>query len=482
MFINHLYSPGLPALLGSIFILILISSSHASKATRRQGKSLENVFDFLTKFLRPLNETAAATSNPDVVPEIIEKVFLNEAWILVENSNLMDYTVAASFYFGAGFDTTADLILNERTLEESLGDKETLYLWMYLWGYAIGFAGPFFIGLESPYQDCGSTDLLHSLANHNLTLEHTITLSQTQLFLLTRSFRLEADKRLFCILSKTDRFPEATLVNSRIEEIVDLVLLYNTIQSKIESEVDFEAEVSIEDEQLTELSTSIQECDDRMIELWDSLESKVVAAYEYAYASRVNHNLIKVVIGIPNIIGMVAGALGVIESKDYSTLPLLADIPAVLWENIRQFIFQGRPSNDFFVSEALSINGHFSWGYGYTAPYFLALVNPEPGCGVIEFLDISRSYSEFRNFTKTFGSGRDIVSGSAMLSVNTVPSFSSYRLKRFGRELKTALHCLLSRKEEPAYELLFIIETWLDIALFRMDLTASVYSLLGRDV
>ena len=30
----------------------------------RQGKSLENVFDFLTKFLRPLNETAAATSNP----------------------------------------------------------------------------------------------------------------------------------------------------------------------------------------------------------------------------------------------------------------------------------------------------------------------------------------------------------------------------------------------------------------------------------
>ena len=39
--------------------------------------------------------------------------------------------------------------------------------------------------------------------------------------------------------------------------------------------MDFEAEVSIEDEQLTELSTSIQECDDRMIELWDSLESKV---------------------------------------------------------------------------------------------------------------------------------------------------------------------------------------------------------------
>ncbi len=30
----------------------------------RQGKSLENVFDFLTKFLRPLNETAGATSSP----------------------------------------------------------------------------------------------------------------------------------------------------------------------------------------------------------------------------------------------------------------------------------------------------------------------------------------------------------------------------------------------------------------------------------
>ena len=39
--------------------------------------------------------------------------------------------------------------------------------------------------------------------------------------------------------------------------------------------VDVEAEISIEDEQLIELSTSIQECDDRMIELWDSLESKV---------------------------------------------------------------------------------------------------------------------------------------------------------------------------------------------------------------
>ena len=30
-------------------------------------------------------------------------------------SNLLDYTVAAAFYFGASFDTTADLILNERT-------------------------------------------------------------------------------------------------------------------------------------------------------------------------------------------------------------------------------------------------------------------------------------------------------------------------------------------------------------------------------
>lgn len=39
--------------------------------------------------------------------------------------------------------------------------------------------------------------------------------------------------------------------------------------------VDVEAEISIEDEQLIELSTSIQECDDRMIELWDSLENKV---------------------------------------------------------------------------------------------------------------------------------------------------------------------------------------------------------------
>lgn len=40
-----------------------------------------------------------------------------------------------------------------------------------------------------------------------------------------------------------------------------------------------------------------------------------------------------------------------LESKDYSTLPLLADIPAVLWENIRQFIFQA-----YFHNELSLIN------------------------------------------------------------------------------------------------------------------------------
>ena len=49
------------------------------------------------------------------IQQISEKC-LNES---VE-SNLMDYTVAAAFYFGASFDTTADLILNERTLEVTI--------------------------------------------------------------------------------------------------------------------------------------------------------------------------------------------------------------------------------------------------------------------------------------------------------------------------------------------------------------------------
>ena len=42
---------------------------------------------------------------------------LNLRFIESFESNLLDYTVAAAFIFGGAFDTTADLVINERTLK-----------------------------------------------------------------------------------------------------------------------------------------------------------------------------------------------------------------------------------------------------------------------------------------------------------------------------------------------------------------------------
>lgn len=486
-----------------LFYLSFLTGGMQSRTSfNREEKSFVEVYDFITQLMKTdvesLNTTEKAKDEKPVENELVRQgravlIFrFNELMLelpaladtavqkiteSIAKKNMVDYTIASAFIFAATADTLSEFILLERNILEMFTELEAILINGYLWAYAIGFAGPFAIGLENPVQDCGSKDVLRLLADFEMEPSSISNMTNTQIFLFTNRFRSAAETRLFCIVSKTDRFVEAAVVSSVVDEHIDIVQLLQSFGTSPPS-----TPGTIPEDKLADLRIDLDDLDQELRKVWDGLEAQVLESYNFAYASRVSQNIIKVAIGIPNILGMVFGILGVLETMDAEELPAFADVPGVIVGAGTDVLTEGRATNEFFIAEFLNILGHQGWGYGYYAPYFLAIIDPDPGCGINQFHDVIRSYREFSNFTETFGTADEIASGRRILTLDVVPKFVAYRLKRFTRELKLALHCLLSRREETANQLLLNIEYWLTTALYRIEITSSIYTQIGKNI
>jgi len=393
----------------------------------------------------------------------------------IAKRNMVDYTIGASFIFAAAVDTVSEFFIQERNLLELFTELEAIFINGYLWFYAIGFAGPFLIGLEDPVQDCSSLDVIKLLDEFELDAQSVVNMTRLQLFLFSSKFRTSAEKQLFCVISKTDRFVDAAVVKTIVDESIDVIQLIYSFAIAPPPTLPA-ASGDISEVKLSELQKDLDELDNELHAIWNVLETQVVEAYNFAYASRVSQNIIKVLIGIPNVLGLVFGILSVAETLDAGNIPGAADIPGVLADATTTAMTEGRVTNEFFIGELLNILGHQGWGYGYYAPLFTAIIDPTPECGVHQFHDVIRSYRDFQNFTETFGTAHEIISGSRVPRLETLPKYASYRIKRFSRELKLGLHCILSRREQTANTLLLSIEDWFSMALYRMELTSSFFS------
>jgi len=477
--------------------VLLLAGLSRQQANVREGKSFAEVFTFMENLMKTNSKDisqkalGSITEENDIVNEgkAVLIFRLNELKLLlptaVDNAvqtitesiakrNMIDYTIGAAFIFAAAVDTVSEFFIQERNLLEAFTELEAIFIYGYLWSYAIGFAGPFLIGLEDPVQDCSSLDVLKLLDEFELDAQSVVNMTRLQLFLFSSKFRTSAEKQLFCVISKTDRFVDAAVVKTLLDESIDIIQLIYSFATAPPSLA--AASGNISEVKLSELRKDLDELDQELHAIWNVLETQVVEAYNFAYASRVSQNIIKVMIGIPNVLGLVFGILSVAETFDAGNIPAAADIPGVLADATTTAMTEGRATNEFFFGELLNILGHQGWGYGYYAPLFTAIIDPTPECGVNQFHDVIRSYRDFQNFTETFGTADEIITGTRVLRLETLPKYASYRIKRFSRELKLGLHCILSRREKTATTLLFSIEDWLSMALYRMELTSSIFS------
>lgn len=267
---------------------------------------------------------------------------------------------------------------------------------------------------------------------------------------------------------------EASFVEHQIEELFEIPFVYHQMATFTNQySTGFAVEKKIRPEELKSLTASLELLDHNLKLKWDKLNNQVEKAYDLSYSSVVQQNINKIKIGVPNIVGTVFSILVLHSVMDYRSLPTLHAVPAVLSKSIQQ-LTRGQVTNDFFLGEKIAIFSQLLWGYGYTTPALGQIRDPNPGCGLKEVQRLKRKYSEFRDFTFTYGTAHQIYTGERHLTLNTLPVFAKYRMKRFVRELKSELFCLLNG---PSTTLSFYIDSWLQLSLRRMDITAKLRGL-----
>jgi len=281
---------------------------------------------------------------------------------------------------------------------------------------------------------------------------------------------------MFCVTSKIDSSKEASIANTKMDELLNIISKY--ARMRLNAGGPATELFSLEEDRAIEVTNKLDELDQELQRLFDGFEKQILVAYDNAYASKVSDNMIKIIIGVPNLLGMIFGILMTAEGIDEAGLPGMEEVPGVMMDNFNNWMENGTVSNEMALGELLFIMGHQGWGYGYYAPYFTRIEDPDPGCGIHDFMDIVRSYRDLSNFRLAFGTPEQILAGSIELTVDNLPEYIRYRIERFSGEMRVGLHCLLSRVDKSSYDLLFSLESWLDLALYRTDLYAELMNIL----
>jgi len=389
--------------------------------------------------------------------------------------NMISYTAAAAFFLGAIVDSVAVVFLEEMNTQDFFTSVEWFGINTFLYGYGIGFGAPFWIGVDNPRQDCGGLDFVKLVQEFKIDLDNLETFTQNERFLFQEKIRFEKGLRLFCVTSKVNGHKQAALADSEMDEMIGLISLYFKLNNQAQNpglEV-----TELTSKRIEELSRNIDELDNELKDIFGRFEKEIVASYDYVYSSIVSSNLIQFVIGALHVVGMVGGIFAVLDRTDTANFPA-NNISTTVLSNINELVEEGTFSNDLLVGDLLALFGQQCWGYGYYAPFFLTIQNPDPGCGIHDFYDIFRSYREFGDVRTFFGSPKQILSGAIILSVDNLPEYVKYRMEQFIRELKLGLHCLITRSDVTTYPLTHLLDSWLLLAKHRMDLTAELMNIV----
>ena len=162
----------------------------------------------------------------------------NAKKVIVEDiakSNMLGYSVAASYFTGAALDTIATFLIEERLITDVLTTPELIFLLGWLWFYAAGFAGPWlfpstFSGGD-PYLECDSRDYFSVLedSGFDLNLESIKLKSYSEVLIMAEQFKVDFNKKLSCITNKQSGFKEVTIVNAVFSKMMNLIYAYQSL-------------------------------------------------------------------------------------------------------------------------------------------------------------------------------------------------------------------------------------------------------------
>jgi len=367
--------------------------------------------------------------------------------IIVEDiatKNMLGYTKATAYILGAVVDTLAELLDREMLLTDLTSDP---VLWFYLgwvWFYGWGFAGPWlFPRIYSggdPNLSCSSVDFFLLMFNTKLSTSLksiTTTMSEGEMTIFIENIRLDYKSRLSCIIDEKRVYSEAEEIDGTLERLLDLISLHHHLAGPGQHVNDKDA------------------LDAELLIIWDNLPAQIEEVRLAVTARRAYNARVIFLMGVLNLSGAICGAF-IEKLTGYDNLPSGAAFLRKSWRSTfmssnSTYISTGLGSGFYILSEL------FGYGYAWSMPYFLFIKEADPGCGSKSEVDkIFKKYEELRNL-------------QGILSVEEgIPDIIKYYVVELRRDLRVALHCLLTSKE--GFRLRDTIDKFVNLAKYRLDL------------